>query len=50
VTNHEQMMIIGGVIAVAVAFLRGLFFGDTGRIDERPDEHRIMSGPANHES
>jgi hypothetical protein len=32
VTHHEQMMIIGGALACAFAFLRGPLTGDTGRI------------------
>jgi hypothetical protein len=35
------MMIIGGALACAFAFLRGLLTGDTGRIDRSPDEERI---------
>ena len=34
-------MIIGGAIACAFAFLRGLLTGDTGRIDRSHDEERI---------
>jgi hypothetical protein len=41
VTHHEQMMIIGGALACAFAFLRGALTGDTGRIDRSPDEERI---------
>jgi hypothetical protein len=41
VTHHEQMMIIGGALACAFSFLRGLLTGDTGRIDRSPHEERI---------
>ena len=43
-THHEQMMIIGGALACAFAFLRGLLTGDTGRIDRSPDEERTSEG------
>jgi hypothetical protein len=41
VTHHQWMMVIGGSIAVVFAFLRGLLTGNTGRVDQRPDERWI---------
>jgi hypothetical protein len=40
VTHHEQMIIYGGLAACAIVFLRGLLFGDGGRVD-RPGEEWV---------
>jgi hypothetical protein len=39
-THHQWTMIIGGIIAGVIVFLRGELTGDSGRVD-RPDEERV---------